>query len=329
MKINECWELIENGFRKDNRNTVALQLDWSKRKQLWLGIDPDRKTFFALEINEIQFNDFDEDLLPEYNSFNVTTSRSNDKYFLRISLKAPEMTDLFKLLIQDILNVAEIMLEEQVADSIIRRIQTWDTFFEKGKIEYLSREKLIGLWGELIFLEKVLISHPEIAYQVIKSWQNESGIEKDFRFGNCSFEIKSTIQKKKPRLKISSELQLFNESSNPLYLIGIVLSPDSKDKRKISEIISSCRAKLQEPLAIRIFDLKLFEAGYVAEHENYYSSYKFGPIQFFCFNVTDNFPSLIKGKINPILSHVSYEIDPFQCREWSIELPGVIDGIRK
>lgn len=326
MKLNEIWETVNASFQKDKTKAVAIKIDWLNRAEIWIGLKPPLTPFFAVEIKNDEAFVFDETKLKTFISFEIEIKDNFKKQFIEVKLKNEPSYDLFLIFMQDILTYSESSSSSSAASSILQRIYAWERFFEKGKLDTLSKEELIGLWGELLFIESILMRKPDSSNELISGWQSKSGIDKDFRLSSKCIEIKTTTRKRNTRFSISSELQLSYEEL-PLYLFGYVLSPDSKMTRTIGDLVHSCRSLLSQTQLLYLFNTKLLSIGYIDEHNSLYEEYRFGTDTIHIFKVNQTFPSITPSKIPLAISSVTYELDPLLCSEWLSNFEEVVHGI--
>lgn len=327
MKLNEIWGKILSSYEKDQNKAVATRIEWNHTKELWVGIKPGSFPFFAVEVNLSEVSGINQRNLPDFLSFECEIKNNFQKDFLEIRLRNIQSYDLFLVFMKDILEFASLDVKENLASSIIARIFAWDGFFVKGRVDSLSREELLGLWGELLFLEEIFKKYHDKKSLSVRAWQNDSGKDKDFRFRNCSVEVKTTTLRSNSRFCITSETQLMAENDQQLYLAGFILSPDVKDTRRIDEIISSCRSHLKDVPELYLFNTKILSIGYLDEHAERYSEYRFGIHKMYFFEVDNEFPVIHKSKLNPAISNVTYELDPEFCKKWIKNSKEVLDGI--
>lgn len=124
-----------------------------------------------------------------------------------ILLLDKDLTDIFALFIEDILN--RLNSVEQVEDALLainQRIRYWRKLLAKLTGELLSSERKRGLFGELYFLRLLLINCTFPGY-ALGSWQGSQSANQDFIRASVAVEVKTT-KANKPAVHISSEYQL-------------------------------------------------------------------------------------------------------------------------
>ena len=91
---------------------------------------------------------------------------SNNKKELAIILLDEELTDIFIVFIEDIINSLLDINNSEIALNIIsKRINYWKKLFGKFSTNLLTPQQQRGLFGELYFLNKVLIENQCYGYK--------------------------------------------------------------------------------------------------------------------------------------------------------------------
>lgn len=85
----------------------------------------------------------------------------------------------------------------------------------------LGIERQIGLLGELLFLEKLALTH---GTRMLDSWGGPQGEPHDFRLDDREFEVKTTVAPKRVHIIHGSE-QLVPSKGCSLFLLSILLGP--------------------------------------------------------------------------------------------------------
>jgi len=240
----------------------------------------------------------------KFSVFTITTGKRVDgSYAMTVTLKNKEFINEFAKLCSII--CIDSYNESKMTDSanfIIEKIISWQKLFDTKKSQRLSIAEQIGLFGELITLELLLLKNSEDA--VIESWKGPKGASQDFQFTNLLIECK-TILSTSTEIKISSLDQLDIQLKR-LYLqvhtieedkLGLGISLDQKVKT-INERIS------RYPLPIAKFDALLIIYGYSKETD--YSSPTYVLKNSKCYLVDAEFPRIARSKISNAISAGQY-----------------------
>ncbi|MDC3251508.1 PD-(D/E)XK motif protein [Planctomycetota bacterium] len=212
------------------------------------------------------------------------------------------VTDLFRRLGQ----------QEAVAD-VIRDCFT--DFRELLQIQgdgRMTREKEIGLAGELLFMDAL------IDYVDDPLYARENGTEEqDFQMANSDVEVKTTSIRGKKEVGIHGLGQLLPKESRPLYLCHV--RTDLNDSgRSIGEIVEALTNQGVDPQRLAEF---LDKEGWVADGERPIRFQKLG-LDF--YQVTDGFPRIattefVSGEAPAGIDDVNYQLHLNQARSFMVE----------
>jgi hypothetical protein len=211
---------------------------------------------------------------------------------------------------------ADLLVEDLFSDSFMKgtkldvetKIGKWVDFFSLSKNQ-ISREAILGLIGELHFIDKWL-DHNAVSY---KYWTGPTGESKDFRGPNLDVEVKVTGSKSGPLVhKISSLDQLQPADSKPLYLFSLRVALGINNKRNIEDLIAKVR---ENP----VFSRDLASSAYFAEALSKFKVLEEIPKAYSSFDVLEEkffivdqeFPRIHRESLaaTPEITSVQYEID--------------------
>jgi len=207
---------------------------------------------------------------------------------------------------------------ENVIDVFNREIKSFIKFFEKEK--KLSREKVIGFYGELLELKRMLSESDLERQDVLNGWHRPAPANQDFDYKDYSIEIK-TIGRTSTSIKIATEHQLTSLDSKLLKLkvsrIDLVDKnfEDSTGKLYL-EILN-----ILEGTQKNIFQSKCAEDTFCKYlgPELMPLDYKLNEIESFFYNVDQKkFPRISLKNIDNGISHVKYDIDLSSIEEFKI-----------
>ena len=133
----------------------------------------------------------------------------------------------------------------------------------------LSREKQVGLWGELWLLRKLIDVHGADA---LGYWTGPLGEDHDFRFADDEIEVKTTTKSTRSHI-ISKLSQLEASPGRTLYLLSIQLAAGQGDDAcSLLELVEDLRRRLASNSGAEgKFRELLKEAEYNVVHEAFYS----------------------------------------------------------
>jgi hypothetical protein len=185
----------------------------------------------------------------------------------------------------------------------------------------LSEEAVIGLFGELWFLEHWL---SPLNRQVVEAWSGPIGDRHDFKWPGASIEVKATRARSdgSARHRITSLDQLEDPAQGQLYLFSLRAVPDAVGQHSLIRSIDRLRAALQsQPAALVAFDERLGRAGYSPALRDRYGTLLRVQAEEL-YRVADDFPRLTAASFpNGVPSGVdaiSYTLDLVACRPWRL-----------
>jgi hypothetical protein len=185
----------------------------------------------------------------------------------------------------------------------------------------MSEEEVIGLFGELWFLEHWL---SPLNRRVIEAWSGPTGDRHDFRWKAASIEIKATRARSDGSAshRITSLDQLENPVQGMLYLFSLRAIPDAVGQHSLIRSIDRLRAKLgSQPDALVAFDERIARAGYSPAHRDRYETLLRVQAEEL-YTVVDDFPRLTSASfpegVPAGVDAVAYTLDLAACAKWKL-----------
>ncbi|MBL4561775.1 MAG: PD-(D/E)XK motif protein [Labilibaculum sp.] len=269
--------------------------------------------FIPLNV-EVKLNGVDKEKLRlEYiKSKNVILIRLND----------PDFQDLFNDLVLSLyLKIKDISNAKEYANQLIQGFYKWAEFFEDKHTHKLSREEVMGFFGELFMLnEYIAESTPSNINDVLSSWKGPFDTTHDFIFDNKDIEIK-TKEIAKHVVKISSEHQLENEFDKRLELLVVSVRIDLVDGKSIHDllllIIGNVRKNQGE---LSILYNAISQKGFTVENSKEYNNHRFIVSKMELYNCMANgFPKLSVCNIPVQITKLDYLLRVNSLDEFLIE----------
>ncbi len=171
-------------------------------------------------------------------------------------------------------------------------LKKWNYFLSVPRSGQLTEEQITGLFGELLVIEKMLLSGKK-EDMVISGWLGPQDNPRDFEFDNYWIEVKSTTGKDQ-KTEIHGLEQLSAKQGIPLYLWLILLEKENEGI-SLMNLIESIEKQFTSAIILLEFRDKLCETGFHYSDAEYYSAFKFKFKNEFIFTVDDDFPK-ITGK---------------------------------
>lgn len=262
--------------------------------------------------------------LPACAGLDVGVTQLADKSYLEVRLKEASCSDVFAVLIQDVVHrIATATGPRSALDELLGRLSRWQHFLQVSR-EGLSVEAQRGLWGEL----HVLIHHlvPGLGAGVsAEGWKDSTTSHQDFQFAAGAIEVKTTIAKQPQSVRITSERQLDETGVGRLFLWVVVLderhvpAAEEVEGETLSMKVQAARnAVAQDAAAWRTLELGLFERGWMDAHGNLYQDRRWTVRREEVFEVVKGFPRIIESMLDQGLGSVTYALSLSACEPFAI-----------
>jgi hypothetical protein len=244
----------------------------------------------------------------EYKTYKKVGFQNPDNYIL-IKCSHKSYLQNFVLILKEILRVFDTT-DFDLSNSLSIVISKWRHFFSIPKLGILNEDEIIGLIGELVFVEYVMRTTD---IRLLKNWTADRG-EEDFIFEKTIIEIKTTRKEKHEHI-INGIDQLLVDNSTDKYILSILLNnSDSSNYISLPIIIEDCVNHISNfPELLDLFYQKLKSRKYDIRDSIHYESFKYKIIRTGLFEVNDQFPKLttkeLSKPLNPRISKVRYLLD--------------------
>lgn len=239
--------------------------------------------------------------------------RNDGRNSLRFSLEDDDLRDIFYKFCEDIIESTRGSSLSDGFSSIVRRWETWITFFQRTALP-LSESEIIGLIGEIHFLQTVMVEK----YGTDRALEAFIGIDKahkDFEIDDTWYEVK-TIHNGVRAVKISSIEQLDADTTGKLEIITLDQGTPSTDSNiTINSIVRQFREQLNQAQLID-FDEKLRKANYIEDER--YDDYNYLFIKRDEYEVAGDFPRIMSGALPVGVTKATYEIDISAIQQYKV-----------
>lgn len=245
-------------------------------------------------------------------------------YLFVIEQKFDVHTSISEAFMSEISRKVVLLVEEKDLFNCLQELfDDWKTYFV-NITDGLSRQKQLGLYGELLFMRKVLF--PEIGIEKsLEAWKGYMGNRHDFEIPGVSFEIKCSETKVPLRITISNEKQLNRGDLVHLYLIVYDIISSEAESGDLPSIINILLQELELfPQLYYEFRKNIMSLGYDFNSESKYNrSYTVVNSGREYFEVKDDFPTIVTEDIHRLknttaIMNISYEINMDACDEFRI-----------
>lgn len=323
-KLVKLWQQLEKEIASINNDLyLRRRIEISSSCDVFIGINKKSvfKTFMietdSFEmIKNIKYHEADGFSLSVYSFF----LDNKEKGRLIVELNHEKYSDIFTVLISDVLTYIDGLKEQnKVIEISCNRILKWGHFLKQHQQNGLSKEKALGLFGELYFIEKFLFPAWGIE-KSINSWTGPSGNNQDFQIGKIGIEIKTSASSIVDKINISNIRQLDNSAVQ--YLILCVISAEIRNNSdntlplqvdKIRNIIGDNENILHQ------FDEKLLYLGYLDNQKGIYEKTTYSVYKEFFFNASaTNFPKINQDTLMCGILDVKYSINMSSIKDFAI-----------
>jgi hypothetical protein len=216
--------------------------------------------------------------------------------------------ELFEVMAEDVAARILAAAEESSAVAAMReRLNHWERFMSASGPGGLSREKQIGLYGELTFLKTLLRSGIPAA-KAITWWHGPDSKNQDFQAGCRAVEVKSTTGNSATTVRVSNELQLDDADRQPLFLLHLWLKEMEGSGTSLPQLVDELTA-LFAGATTNDFSDRLVAAGYHEVHRPLYESTGYAERERRYYAVEGTFPRIRHADLRPGVNRVEYLID--------------------
>jgi hypothetical protein len=235
------------------------------------------------------------------------TLTRNGLVVLEVATATPS---LFRQFYHFAVAVAERVIVEksQPLEAIILELQCFTDLMEAKS--FLAIERQIGLLGELVFLQYLLVKE---GVDALDAWLGPLGEPHDFRVKNREFEVKTTVATHRIHTIHGTE-QLVPSEGCTLYLLSVLLGPAGmSDGFSLADKVSQVSNYLTlTPRRLTQFETALGTTGYREDDRVHYAR-RFAlrrPIGL--VRVDNSFPAITRPTIQAALGPLASRIEALQ-----------------
>lgn len=226
--------------------------------------------------------------------------------YVEVICRKPYLNGIFTDLCTAI--VSEVVLKPHESGRIpCAEVGRWRDLLAEGGESVLSGDEILGLYAELLFLEKICSRTVSALYL----WTGPDAARHDFTGMSDAVEVKATKSKDGRRFHINGLWQLELPPTGRLFLatLKVDLVPQGGDS-----IVDAVRRLAGLGIDTNHFWRQLSAAGYMAAHENSYAEVRFKILEEFVYLVGEDFPAITRKKFKgdalpPGIIRIEYDID--------------------
>lgn len=250
--------------------------------------------------------------LPQARGFSV--SRVGDEaaggalVWIGIARTPAASIEMFTIMAADLLDsdatIGDVS-ELSAYHSFISRIRSWQQFMERPRDRRLSEAEEIGLFGELMVVQR-LIRSGRPSTEVLRIWKGPANGLRDFSLGTIDLEVKSTISPNGFPARIGSLEQLDDADDRTIYLLAQRFTLDASGLT-LPELIEEVRADLEKGDELS-FGRSLLMVGYESAFAQEYTR-RFIEADVRAYKMDDTFPRLTRSAVPLAIKSVKYDLD--------------------
>lgn len=232
-------------------------------------------------------------------------------HWLVLTRRPTASLDMFGLMAADLLGTTEAARasspsdESKLCAQFIARVRSWQRFMEKPSDGRLTADEEVGLFGELLFLERCLDAGIELE-AMLDLWLGPQNGLRDFMGGDFAVEVKSTVAVNGFPSRIASLEQLDNADVADLRLVAQRLALQEAGSTLPAKV-AAMRQRVDAALA-ETFERRLRFAGYADAHEGFYTR-RFALADVRAFEIDAAFPRLSRSTTHLAVRDAEYVLD--------------------
>lgn len=214
---------------------------------------------------------------------------------------------------------------QALRDQALVRIRAWQEFMKRGNGGRLGKEAEVGLFGELVVLQKCIeLGIPESV--VMDSWHGPLDGLHDFVGPVGGLEVKTSVGGGAFRAKVGSLDQLDISLCCPLFLAA-VRTYDLAAGMTLSEKVQQVTDLLENsPASQNQFNGLLLQAGFASIHQDLYTR-TLGREEMIIHRVDEDFPCLTRGTVSAAIVEARYSMVLPESKQSSVNLPDALHEI--
>ncbi len=264
--------------------------------------------------------------LPSANGLDFTISRYKNtegdiQAFIQIRCQIIELENVFLDLTANI--CSRIREGGSATECITAAIDEFRELLEDGKSN-ASQSKVIGLFGELLLLEKTLAHNSN----AMNYWTGPDGGRRDFTFPKLTIEVKTTKRTQQRQATIHALDQLATDADEVLYLWFYAIEENPGTGNSITDKVSVIEAMLNNTQPFR---QALKAVGYTTASRAHWDKWKWTILESQPYLVNDDFPKITNASFPngaPAgISHVTYQVNLDNAEACHVEEATVMEYI--
>lgn len=233
---------------------------------------------------------------------------AKDTYWTSFDLLNNDMQEAYFSFCENMIDsILRVKTESKALDLLKRRFITWKKLFQKASGKDISREKAMGVFGELTVLKDIIAPLYGIN-NAIQAWGGPDMLSKDFTLNDTWYEVK-TISATADSIHVSSLTQLSSNNVGHLVVVRVeTVSPEFNARcSAIIDIIKEILLKITDESTENLFIKKIQGIGIDVHGKEI--KYRFDIKSVKTYKVEEGFPRITLDNVPyPEITDVNYLI---------------------
>ena len=218
--------------------------------------------------------------------------------------------------------------ERAAATTFVRRFNAWQHFLRRTRGSELSRERQLGLYGELKTLQELLIPHLGTV-KAVSSWTGPARTPQDFQWDGMAIEVKTVVHSEPQTFRIDGERQLDDFGLDALLLAHHRVFRHQGAGETLPDLIATIRGSISaDEGPVDDFDDSLLATGYRDDDAGSYGSIGYSLKDTTYYRVQPGFPRLTEADLFPGIGSVVYTVTASACSRFEVETNSVLAWLR-
>ena len=314
MELKEKWQLLESQHSQPGYQT--LRFEATGPLELFLAVDGEGNHSILIYLPPSFTPQFD-----ALNNDNIELLFVKEGHFLLIRLLDNDFSSLFDDLVVSLIDSTRYLSDPiDASKEFVSTYVKWSSFFSKTIERDLSKERVIGLWGELSYLLDLIrnASSGSSIDSILKSWVGPYDASHDFELSSSSIEIKTKLLSSS-MVKISSEFQLDHIDDKKLFLTVLSII-ETEHGLSLKDLFLKTKAQIQKLSG----DITLLLAALEKENLNEERLSRYSNLLFtrkakevFDCDI-DSFPKIVSSCLPPAVYSVKYNLNVRELQEYKV-----------
>lgn len=324
--LNSIWADIEQQDSKTQLYQRMVYIGLLYRVYIGSSGIP-KKRFLSIEIPETEINSFDNFTVPQGFTLNISKPAVRHAGYASCVLQAAssDLNDVFAIVSKDILeSLKKQKKAETYIDTLKKRIEKWRVFFKNPIKRRLSEKAVIGLFGELAFIQNMVEAQIQ---NVADVWNGPINAAQDFQWDSVAAEVKTVATNKMGYVHISSEEQLDDDGRQELFLVAYRLERNDANGITLPKMIHNISELLSEQQKSR-FMANLTCLGYADQDAAAYNNgYTIKECK--AYRIKEGFPRILRSNLPQGVMETSYKLALQSCGKYEVEFDEISQAVRE